>query len=224
MRHELRLLLDLDGTLVDTAPDLVGALHAACDTFGVPRLDDDAARREVANGGMGMIQRAFRDHTEVQHQHAHAWFLDYYARHIADQSQVFPALRHVIRTQPQPWGIVTNKPEYLTHLLLDALSLKDQVGCIIAGDTLPVRKPDPAPLLMAAEQLGAAPEQFLYAGDHLRDVQAAKAAGMYAIGVGYGYNLVGDSPDAWDADRVCTTPESLAELIAEKTGAKQHDA
>lgn len=224
MQRATRVLLDLDGTLVDTAPDLVGALHATCDMFGVPRLDSDAARRQVANGGLGMIQSAFAEHSLAQQQHAHAWFLEYYANHIAEHSSVFPGLAVVLDAQPATWGIVTNKPEYLTHLLLDALNLTDRVGCVVAGDTLPVRKPDPAPLLFAAEQLGAEPTQFLYAGDHLRDVQAAQAAGMYAIAVGYGYNLVGDTPDAWNADAVCSTPAALANLIAEKTGAPQYES
>jgi len=210
------VLLDLDGTLIDTAPDLVAALFATCDRFGVERPDHDRARREVANGGLGMIRLAFDQHEETTKKHAHTWFLDYYASHIAESSHVFPALDPTLNQLAEPWGIVTNKPEYLTHLLLDALGLSQRVGCVVAADTLPVRKPDPAPLVFAAEQLGKAPGDCLYAGDHKRDIDAAHAAGMYAIAVGYGYNLKGDDPYSWGADSVCETPEALSKIMRKR--------
>lgn len=210
------VLLDLDGTLIDTAPDLVAALFATCDQFGVERPEQDRARREVANGGLGMIKLAFHAHDETAQKHAHAWFLDYYAANIAEGSHVFPAIATTLDQLAEPWGIVTNKPEYLTHLLLDALGLSQRVGCVVAADTLPVRKPDPAPLVFAAEQLGKTPGDCLYAGDHKRDIDAAHAAGMYAIAVGYGYNLEGDDPYSWGADSVCETPEALSSIMRER--------
>lgn len=207
------LLFDLDGTLVDTAPDLVGALFATCDSFEVPRPGYERARREVANGGLGLIRLAFAEARDARQREAHRWFLDYYADHIADESTVFGPLVPLLNSLDKPWGIVTNKPAKLTALLLDALELSQKVGCVVSGDTLSVSKPDPAPLLLAAESLQVSPHHCWYAGDHQRDIDAARNAGMTSIAVGYGYNLEGDVPESWDADMICHTPDALASTL-----------
>ena len=211
------VLFDLDGTLVDTAPDLVDALFRTCDELGATRPSFDAARRQVANGGLGLVRLAFGDQDPDAERVAHRRFLARYAERIAVHSRVFEPLESTINALRVPWGIVTNKPAGLTAALLAGLGLRPTDGCVVSGDTLPVRKPDPAPLQLAARMLDVAPQGCLYAGDHRRDIEAAHSAGMTAIAVAYGYNVEGDKAEDWGADLLCRKAADLAALLGPLT-------
>ena len=112
-----------------------------------------------------------------------------------------------------PWGVVTNKPGWLTEPLLAALGLAERAGTVISGDTLPYAKPHPMPLLHGARELGVPPERCVYVGDAARDIEAGRAAGMYTVAALWGYIPTGEEPVAWSADRVISEPAELAALV-----------
>ncbi len=209
------VLFDLDGTLVDTAGDLVAALYATCDEFRRPRPIHSKARQQVSNGGAGLIGLAFGD--VADHPQALEKLLSHYATNIAVWSSVFRPLDALITQFDDasiPWGIVTNKTEALSVSLLNALSIRPTRECIVGGDTLAQRKPDPAPLLHAAQYLGAEPTRCVYVGDHRRDMDAARAAGMISIAAAYGYVPDEDPADGWQADHVAVSPSDVITILA----------
>ncbi|MEL6869443.1 MAG: HAD-IA family hydrolase [Pseudomonadota bacterium] len=196
------LLFDLDGTLVDTAPDLVGALFAACDEFGAERPEFERAREQVANGGAGLVALAFANADAAVQQAAYDTLLRHYGANIAQGSRLYPAWQSALPSIGVPWGVVTNKPQALAEQLFAALAI-DRHRCMIGGDLLNSKKPAPEPLVYAAGRLGALPQHCAYVGDHARDIQAARAAGMYSIAAAYGYVVNGDDPAHWGADVIC---------------------
>lgn len=209
------VLFDLDGTLVDTAPDLAAATNALLARHALPPLTVATVRCEISRGASALVTLALgiaADHPA--HDEAKAYLLARYADGVALESALFEGLGPVLtryRQTGRPWGIVTNKPRHFTAALLKSLALGPDV--LICADDLPVGKPDPAPLLAAAERLGVAPEACWYIGDHLRDIQAARSAGMTAIAATYGYLHEEDDPGTWAADRIVTSPTELAALL-----------
>ena len=142
--------------------------------------------------------------------------LDIYAEGVCLDSALFPGMDEVLDTLEQrgiSWGVVTNKPDFLTRPLLDALSLTTRCCCIISGDTLADRKPHPAPMFHAASQAGSDPQQCVYVGDASRDVEAGNRAGMYTLVAMYGYLSAEDTPDLWDADDLIDSPAGLLDWI-----------
>lgn len=205
------ILLDLDGTLVDTAPDLCAALNAMLARRGRPALPYAIARNEVSNGALGLLRAAFGelDDPEPLRQE----FLAAYHSGVCIKSRLFRGLDNFIDRldeDRQPWGIVTNKPAALTDPLLEALGLADRARCVVSGDRLPERKPHPAPLELAARELGFAPGSCVYIGDAPRDIDAGRAAGMATIAAAYGYIRAGENPYAWGADGVVRRPLDLS--------------
>ena len=215
------VLFDLDGTLVDTAPDMVAALTSLQEARGEPVVDYALARSHVSNGALGLLRLAFPDIDEDTRRSLHRDFLARYQRSLADGSRVFPgldALLDELDRRGRPWGVVTNKPQALTDALLAALSLTPRLGCAISGDTLPQRKPHPAPMLLASRLLRVEPGHIVYVGDAARDIEAGRAAGMLTVAAGWGYIAEGDDPARWQADIVVETPEELTQLLAEELG------
>jgi len=210
------LLFDLDGTLVDTAPDLARATNALRAHHGLVPLPFAVIRAQVSNGGSALVTLALGLAKEAAgHDQARTFLLAAYGEAVADESRVFPPLSPLLKTWEaagRPWGIVTNKPRAYAEPLLRALSLSP--GALLCADDLPVKKPDPAPLLEAARRLGVAPHACWYLGDHLRDMQAARAAGMAAVAVGWGYVEEGDDYRCWPADLWFETGEALTAAIA----------
>lgn len=210
------VLFDLDGTLVDTAPDMVAVLQAMQTAYDVPPVPYETGRRYVSNGSIGLLRLGFPDlDIEVGHPY-HGEFLDRYAEVVCVDSAVFAGVDRLLEDLDEagrPWGVVTNKPEYLTTPLLDALGLAARSACTVGGDTLPVRKPDPAPLLHACDMAGVEPHRTLYVGDALRDIEAGLAAGMTTIAAGYGYITEDDDPRAWGADVIASDTEELAQIV-----------
>ncbi|WP_346798208.1 HAD-IA family hydrolase [Halomonas sp. Bachu 37] len=205
------IIFDLDGTLVDTAPDLAQATNALRRHHGLDALPFEIIRREVSNGGSALVTLALGLETDSPgHAQARTFLLEAYERAVAEHSRVFPPLEHWLEeweAQNRPWGVVTNKPRRYTEALLEILALNP--GALVCADDLPVKKPAPDPLWAAAERLRVPPAQCWYVGDHLRDIQAAKAAGMTAVAVGYGYIAEHDDYRRWPADLWFASCEEL---------------
>lgn len=210
------VLFDLDGTLVDTAPDLVRILDDMIACHGAPALPYEKSRSVVSNGSLGLVKLGFPAAEGDELSALQAEFLERYDNDVFRDSRVFPGLDTLLDSLDDAgrrWGIVTNKPERMTHKLLDALALNHRAASVVCGDTLPERKPHPAPLLLASEQTGVEPGRTIYVGDALRDIEAGRAAGMSTIAVAYGYIVDGDSAHDWSADFTAANTGELATLI-----------
>jgi phosphoglycolate phosphatase len=210
------VLFDLDGTLVDTAPDMIAALNQLRAEQQRPALPYALARTQVSHGSHGLVTLAFADVQAGEFESLRQRFLELYFARLAKDTQLFEGCETLLRTledRALSWGIVTNKPGFLTTPLLAALGLDRRAGCVVSGDTLPQRKPHPAPLLHAASALGLACSECLYIGDAERDVLAARAAGMPVLLARYGYLGPDDDPDSWQADAQIHSPlQTLAWL------------
>ena len=215
MKHAI--LFDLDGTLVDSAPDLARALNFVCEAHGKPKVTVDEARQRVSDGARALIHLAFPEVTEAESLQAlREELLDHYWAGVCIDTILFPQMDDIIslcESRNQPWGIVSNKPEDLCQAVVQGLDLHTRARCIIGGDSFEFAKPHPMPLLEAAQQCATHPENCLYVGDHKRDIEAGKAAGMHTVAVGFGYHHADDSPHNWNADVVCDTTTDLLEFI-----------
>ncbi len=209
------ILFDLDGTLVDSAPDLAGAMNRLQRERGLPVSPYDLLRPHASAGARGLIFAAFGIRPEDNDYEAlRVAFLDIYAANIADKSHLFSGITKLLdnlHQQDIAWGIVTNKAARFTDALVPQLALS-AAACVVSGDTTPHAKPHPAPLLEAARRIGVAAEQCWYVGDDLRDIEAGRAAGMATVSVGWGYGNP-HHPIAWDADMHASTPADFLTLI-----------
>lgn len=210
------VFFDLDGTLVDTAPDMVAVLQFVQQQHGVEPVDYELARSNVSNGAVGLLSIGFPGVAVELGDELHMQYLERYAETICVDSEVFSGLQRMLDTLDDndfPWGIVTNKPEQLTIPLLTHLGIAERASCIVSGDTLAVRKPDPAPLLLACELAGVDPYSSIYVGDAERDIEAGRRAGMATIAASYGYVTEEDDPREWDADVIATTTDELEQIV-----------
>jgi len=220
LTHYRTWLIDLDGTLVDSAPDLHGALEATLRRYDYGTVSEEMVRQFVGSGARVLIERALaerypqpaaRKAAMASIDALHAYFLDYYAEHIADRSQPYPGVREALsalRERGIALAVVTNKYEGLSRQLLDALDLSGYFGAVVGGDTLSVRKPDPGPLFEACRQLGSDPAEAVMIGDSITDIRAARNADMPVVCVSYGYNH-GEDIHSAGADRVVDSLEGL---------------
>ena len=210
------ILFDLDGTLVDTAPDMVAALIDIQKSEGHETVSYDVARTYVSHGATGLISLGFPEVSAHEHERLRLEFLERYERAVCVHSTLFPGLDElldVFDAAGLPWGIVTNKPARMTMPLLEALGIGVRSASTISGDTIPQRKPDPAPLLLASRETGVAPHRTVYVGDAARDIEAGRAAGMFTIAATYGYVTADDDPAAWNADEIAVDTQELAHLL-----------
>lgn len=207
-------LFDLDGTLLDSAPDMLATVNAMRAERGRGPMALDALRPHVSKGARAMLAAAFAD---VAVETRESWvpeFLAVYQRELGRHGAPFDgieAMLGALEAAGSRWGIVTNKPEYLARLLLPLLGWESRCAVLIGGDTLTARKPDPLPLTVAAERLGVAPSACVYVGDDERDIVAARAAGMPSVVALWGYRLDEDDPIAWQGDVMIDTPAALAD-------------
>lgn len=210
------LLFDLDGTLVDSAPDLAGTANDLRVARGLKPLAYAQLRPMVGAGARGMVSRAFGvapgdDGFEALRDA----FLAHYATRLLRETRVFEAvdaLLDAVEARGLPWGIVTNKAERFTRPVVEGLGLQRRAAVVIAGDTTPHAKPHPEPLLEAARRVGVAAAGCLYVGDDLRDVQAGRAAGMRTAVAAWGYLGEGEPMHAWGADHVVEHPREVLKL------------
>jgi N-acetyl-D-muramate 6-phosphate phosphatase len=206
-------LFDLDGTLIDTAPDMGGALNNLLIEENHDPIPLAQIRPFVSQGGLVLTRLGFADKVaEAEIEPLRQRFLEHYRAIVADNSRLFDGFDRVLddlEARGMPWGIVTNKPEWLALPLLETLELKARAGVIIGGDTLARRKPDPLPLQVAAKRLGVACERCVYVGDDERDMVAGRAAGMKIIVAAYGYIEAETDIDAWSADGIIDSPAEL---------------
>lgn len=211
------VLFDLDGTLVDTAPDLGFALNSLLEQEGKAPLDHALIRPVASNGSAGLLGLGFGISKEDPAYPAlQQRFLTLYADNLSRESALFLGMQQVIDTltaQHIRWGVVTNKPAFLTDPLMQQLQLTEKAGCIVSGDTTPFSKPNPAPLFLACELLDAEPVDCLYIGDAQRDIEAAKNASMQSIVALYGYITEQDDPHSWQADCTINHPLEILEWI-----------
>lgn len=198
------VLFDLDGTLIDTALDMVAALNKQLELHHKQAIPYEEARNYVSQGAVALIEYGFKeDFTEAQINELRKEYLAIYATLSSHKSALFPNMDKVldyIEKHNMPWGIVTNKPEDLAVDLLKALKLYGRLATFYGGDTLSKKKPDPDQLLAACQDIQMPTEQILYIGDDQRDIIAAKAANMPNAVVNYGYINGPIPPVAWDAD------------------------
>ncbi len=210
------VLFDLDGTLIDTAPDMVAVLQEMQQDHDVDPVDYDLGRSTVSNGAIGLLKLAFPDRTIEFNSPLHVEYLERYEAQVCQDSVVFDglgALLDQLEAAERRWGIVTNKPERMTHPLLAALELDSRSAATVCGDTLPKRKPDPAPMHHACSLAGVEAARTIYVGDALRDIEAGRAAGMGTIAAGYGYVTADDDPASWGADLIAADVDELTQLV-----------
>lgn len=209
------IFFDLDGTLLDTAPDMIAALNTLRAEHELPPADYAAARAQVSNGAAGLLKLGFTHLGDAEREALRAPYLDRYAAQLAVGTTPFPGMLEVLDALDAarlPWGVVTNKPTFLTEPLLEALDLATRCAVTISGDTLARRKPHPEPLLHAARSVGASSMQTMYVGDAPRDIEAGRAAGMVTVAVTYGYHGPEENPGHWGADHLVGSPAELLHL------------
>jgi len=216
--HDLKaVLFDLDGTFADTAKDLAEALNYTLLLNNKPTLSFEKIRPVVSNGGIALIKFGF----QIDEQHPlfdtyREQLLDYYQKNIAKYTLPFEGMNKVISYLAQhniAWGIVTNKPAWLTNPLMAALSLATQPQCIVSGDTLETRKPDPGPLLHACKLINCKPADTIYIGDAKRDIEAGQNANMQTLVALFGYIGDDDQPEAWGATDSVNHPHEIIDWI-----------
>ena len=215
MKRALReaVLFDLDGTLIDSAPDLAGAANDLRQAQGMPPLPFASLRPMVGAGARGMVGVAFGAKPgDAEFEGLRDAFLARYEQRMLQQTAVFDAMQPVLQsleTAGVRWGVVTNKASRFTEPIVDGLRLRTRLAALVCGDTTPHSKPHPAPLLEAARQLGIDAAACVYVGDDARDVVAGRAAGMATLAAQWGYLGNGAGIHEWGADAVLGEPSQL---------------
>lgn len=208
------VLFDLDGTLLDTAPDLVSAANAALADAGYAPLSLAALRPHVSAGAGAILLAGLEQHggDPARLDDLLPSMLKAYRENIARHTRLFDGMDAVLdalEARGLPWGVVTNKPAWLTDPLLAALDLSARAACVISGDTVAEKKPHPLPMLEAARRVGHEAAACVYVGDAGRDIEAGQRAGMRTLAALYGYLTDGDDPRAWGADDLIDAPRDL---------------
>ena len=215
-------LFDLDGTLLDSAPDMVAAVNVMRAERGEPPMPHAELRPHVSKGARAMIRATWPQLDDAAREAMVKPFLDTYERELGRHGVLFDGIAEMLdalEADGVRWGIVINKPEYLAQQLMPMLGWSTRCGVLIGGDTLPERKPHPLPLLHAAEVIGVAPGDCVYVGDDERDIVAARAAGMPSIVALWGYRQPGDDPLRWGGDVLFEDPRALLDPAAWPTAA-----
>jgi 2-phosphoglycolate phosphatase len=205
------VFFDLDGTLVDSAPDLVAAMQRLRAELGESAADAAAVGAVVSKGGRAMLRRGFPDAADERIEILLPRFLEIYSQSIALHTRAYAGIDDVLSTleaRAIPWGVVTNKPGWLARALLAELRLSHRCAAVVTGDCLPQKKPDPAPLLHACTLAGVDASDAIYVGDDARDIEAGRRAGMRTIAAAWGY-LDAEDPHDWHADCVLHAPLEL---------------
>lgn len=215
------VLFDLDGTLIDTAPDLAATLNRLLIRYQQPKRSTESIRPYVSHGTIGMLGFAFGlTPADPEFAELRQEFLEIYENNLCHKSKLFDGMDTVlnyIEQQNLSWGLVTNKPDFLTQPLIRQLSLDARCCCIVSGDTLEKNKPDPEPMFYAARLAGCEASECVYVGDAKRDIEAGRRAGMHTLIARYGYIGKDDDPDQWHADGSIDHPAELIDWLINST-------
>jgi phosphoglycolate phosphatase len=209
------MFFDLDGTLVDSAPDLHDALVALCREHEVSAPGYERVRAVTSRGARAIVSTAFGDQGDNVVDAVLPRFLELYVDTGTVRTQPFGGMETLLarlEARGIPWGVITNKAGFLTAPLLERLGYAGRVAAVVAGDTLPVRKPHPDPVLLACTQAGVEPARCVFVGDDPRDVQAGQAAGLRTIVAGWGY-LDPEDARGWGAEAYAETAEQIADWL-----------
>jgi len=211
------VIFDLDGTLVDTAPEFITLVQDLRKCHGLAPLEDTTIRQTVTNGAAALVSLALdmplSDPAFETHRQT---FLSAYRTSIGEASQVYSGLRELLKLLGDkniPWGVATNKLRLYADPLLISLAFNPPAGSLVTPSDVVNPKPDPESILVSCRNLGARPANSIYVGDHLRDIEAGRAAGCRTIAAAYGYIQPGENPAAWGADHVVGSSEELCELL-----------
>jgi len=207
------VFFDLDGTLADTAPDLAMALNDLLDEERRPAIPFNSIRPVVSHGGNALLRLGFNmEESDPGFPALRERFLRIYENRLHQDTNLFPGMDNVlarIESTGRVWGVITNKPEWLTLSLLRKLGLESRAACIVCGDSVKERKPHPAPMLHACQLTSMQPASSLYIGDAERDIVAGKAAGMHTLVALYGYIDNHENPETWQADGMISAPHEI---------------
>ncbi|MDQ9010676.1 HAD-IA family hydrolase [Acinetobacter gerneri] len=222
------VLFDLDGTLIDTAADFIRIIQDMCKEEGRAVVAADLIRTQVSEGARAMVKLVYpeldvNDPVFLAHRQR---FLDLYGADIAVDTDLFEGmypLLEELEAHQIPWGIVTNKPRWLSEALLKALNLTERCAVLVCPEDVSKTKPDPEPMYLAAKHIQIAAEDCIYVGDHPRDIDAGRAANMYTILAAYGYLPLEykDDLDAWKADCIVQNVNELQQIIRNLLQIKQ---
>lgn len=212
------VLFDLDGTLLDTAPDFCAVLQTMAQERGDSPVPESRVRQTVSNGARALVEMAFGTRPdEPDFEPLLERLLTLYGQQIkASRSVLYPGMDELLRyleEQHIPWGVVTNKAVRFSAPLLEAMALHSRCAVLICPDHVTRSKPDPEPLLLACQNLGRKPAAGLYVGDHERDISAGRAAGMYTVAAAYGYLAVDDPAQRWGADMIIDEAQALTRWL-----------
>lgn len=209
------LLFDLDGTLADTAPDLIAALNRVRAGLDLPPMDLPELRNHASRGALGLLDAGLPEIAVARRADWREAFLDHYTASVWTRSSAFAgigALLDALDAAGRPWGVVTNKPEALARAVLAAAGWLERSACLVGGDTVARPKPAPDPVLAACRGLGLDPARVAFVGDDRRDVDAGRAAGARTWVALWGYIDPGEDPRSWGADRLVADPAELQAL------------
>lgn len=217
------VFFDLDGTLLNTAPDLITALNKSLSHFGFTSVAHDEITPFISYGALTMIEQSVpKDTDDTTKNQILEWLIEYYENHIADFTRPYEGMLTVLETLEQhniPWGIVTNKRERLAIPLMKALNLSERTACLICGDTTAHSKPHPQPMLEACLQTGVPAKQSLYIGDAQHDITAGNHVNMKTFAATYGFLKTDDTPESWGADILIEHPLQILDWIKTYTHA-----
>jgi len=211
------VLFDLDGTLVDTAPDLISCLNKALNAHGFETVAPDLIKPFISYGAAAMINASRPLSDDELKADILETMLNLYQNNIAEHTVFFSGIvdtLNAIEAQGLKWGVVTNKRERFTNPLMDALKLTDRAACIVSGDTTANPKPHSDPMLEACKQAGVNPKECVYIGDALHDITAGKSVEMKTLAALYGYIKPDDTPESWGADALIESPDQISTWIA----------
>jgi N-acetyl-D-muramate 6-phosphate phosphatase len=209
------ILFDLDGTLLDTAPDLAHAANTLYHQYGLPQIDYEILRPLASDGALAFIHQGFglnHRYTQVLRNEFIQIYLSVFGQHTALFEGIADLLTQLIKAD-YPWGIVTNKPTQLTSVTLAHFPVLAQAKVVVSGDTLKTSKPDPAPVFYACHKLQRPPSACYFVGDHERDIIAGQKAGTKTIVAEYGYIPTNENPEDWHADYRVDSVEKLSTLL-----------
>ena len=214
------VLFDLDGTLIDTAPEFIAIAHALRNEAQLPPISDSVIRHNISDGATGMVQAALElTHEDTRIPHWRDRFLTLYHAGLGQHSAPYPGLATLVRAFGQKgiaWGVVTNKLERFAAPLMERMAFSPRANVLITPDHVARPKPNPEAVLLACQRLKCEPKDAVFIGDHARDIEAGNAAGCHTVAAAYGYLARDESAAAWGANETVDSSEAFVELIVER--------